>query len=283
MIMKKLKKKIMIAVLTAVCIMSGRSITAYASTAYSDTESNNSASEAQSITKNSMTYAQKVSGSSTLYRYVTGTLSGDDEDWYKVYLYEDDDNYFTISGGTGYTYIDILNSNQETIQTFSYLNSSSSENVFRVNVATDGLYYIRLYHTTTTINSSYHFTIGNPQYLLGSYTHEFGSATLPARGTWERYANLSTVSSIPNMAIGYKITVSGCTTSISSDRYFYNDFYGDWVATRTGYSYNLPVTESSILDQTWGVMYESSSTTNKTFTPQFTINYVYPDLPANEQ
>lgn len=58
--------------------------TAYASTIYTDTESNNSHEEAQIISKNAQTASQAVSGSTSVYRYVTGTLSYDDEDWYKV-------------------------------------------------------------------------------------------------------------------------------------------------------------------------------------------------------
>ncbi len=281
--MRKIKTKIAIVLLAVICLFGGNVTNVCASTLYSDTESNNSASEAQLIMTNAMTNAQKVSGSNTVYRYVSGTLSGEDEDWYKVSLLTSKSNYFTISGGTGYMYIDILNSNQETIQTFTYTSLSNSENVFRVNIATDGTYYIRIYHTLKTINSSYNFTIGNPQYLLGTYSHSFGSATLPAKGQWEQQVNLSTVSSIPNQAVGYKITVSGTSSSVSSKRYFYNEFFDSWVATKTGYYYDLPVTEASSLDQNWGVQYKSSSTTRQTFTPAFTINYVYPDLPANEQ
>ena len=143
--MRKIKTKIAIVLLAVICLFGGNVTNVCASTLYSDTESNNSASEAQLIMTNAMTNAQKVSGSNTVYRYVSGTLSGEDEHWYKVSLLTSKSNYFTISGGTGYMYIDILNSNQETIQTFTYTSLSNSENVFRVNIATDGTYYIRIY------------------------------------------------------------------------------------------------------------------------------------------
>lgn len=281
--MKKIVKNIFAIAFFVAITSSFGVLQVQAATQYTDTESNNSADEAQTITTNAMTYSQKVSGSTSLYRYVTGSLSdGNDEDWYKAYLYSNRDNYFTISRGTGTTFIDILDANQNVIYSFSYNGLSSSENVFRVDVAETEIYYIRLYHNIN-VTSNYKFVIGNPEYLLDSYTHAFGSQTLPARGSWERTVDLAMVSSIPNQAIGYKITVSGCTTSVCSERLFCNDFYGDWVATRTGYAYNLPVTESSALAQIWGIRYESTNTSNKTFTPEFTINYVYPDLPANEQ
>ena len=78
--------------------------TAYASTIYTDTESNNSHEEAQIISKNAQTASQAVSGSTSVYRYVTGTLSYDDEDWYKVYLYSDDENYLDLNVGSGTIY-----------------------------------------------------------------------------------------------------------------------------------------------------------------------------------
>lgn len=60
--------------------------TVYASTTYTDTESNDSHEEAQLVSRNAQTASQAVSGSTSVYRYVTGTLSYDDEDWYKVYF-----------------------------------------------------------------------------------------------------------------------------------------------------------------------------------------------------
>lgn len=60
--------------------------TVYASTTYTDTESNGSHEEAQLVSRNAQTASQAVSGSTSVYRYVTGTLSYDDEDWYKVYF-----------------------------------------------------------------------------------------------------------------------------------------------------------------------------------------------------
>lgn len=281
--MSKLKScnvKIFLAFALIMCILGLNAKEVYASTGYTDTESNNTAEQAQQISRNVMTYAQRVSGNTNLYRYVRGTLSGDDEDWYKVYLDSADDTYFDISGGTGYIFIDIYNSSLIKINTFTYLNNSTSTgHVFNVDALESGTYYIRLYHENINVNSSYYFTIGTPEYKLGTYTYNFSSITLNAKAQWEQQVNLASVDSIPNQAIGYKITVSGCTTSVSSKRYFYNEFYDSWVATKSGYYYNLPVTESSNLDQTWGIKYISTSTKNNTFAPQFTIDYVYPVLP----
>lgn len=280
----KIYIKNMLLVVALIIIASNINVlTVHAATQYVDTENNDSDANAQLITANSMTYANEVSGSTSLYRYVTGSLSDiNDNDWYKVYLYSNRDNYFTITGNTGTLTIEMRNSNGVPTDEFIYGGMSTSNHVFTVHVNESGVYYIHLYHEIN-ISSNYRFVIGYPEYHLSSYTYSFGTQTLPARREWQDSVDLSTIADIPDGAIGYKITLGGCTTSVCSDRLFTNDFYSGWVATRTGYSYNLPVTEASILQQEWGLRYESSNTTNKTITPQFTINYVYPDLPLDGQ
>lgn len=254
--------------------------TAYASTIYTDTESNNSHEEAQIISKNAQTASQAVSGSTSVYRYVTGTLSYDDEDWYKVYLYSDDENYLDLNVGSGTIFVDLYNSSNFEVPMDSFqFQKYGDTGVYEVSVPSDGLYYLRVYHTITSISATYNFTIGNPKYTLGSYTHTFKSTTLAAKGTWQDKVDLTLITSIPDGAIGYKISIGGCTSSVSSKRYFYNEFYDQWVATKSTYSYSLPVTNSSLLDQVWGAKIVSTSSSSKTFSPTMTIRYVAPDLP----
>ncbi len=102
---------------------------------------------------------------------------------------------------------------------------------------------------------------------------------MAAKGTWQDKVDLTLITSITDGAIGYKISIGGCTSSVSSKRYFYNKFYDQWVATKLTYSYSLPVTNSSLLDQVWGAKIVSTSSSSKTFSPTMTIRYVAPDLP----
>ncbi|MBP3543436.1 MAG: hypothetical protein J6J86_04345, partial [Lachnospiraceae bacterium] len=147
------------------------------------------------------------------------------------------------------------------------------------------MYYVRIYHSLSSTNSSYRFLIGEPEYVLDSYTHDFGSQTLVKKKEWiSDEINFGEISDIPNRSIVYKIALSGCTTSVSSKRCFKNEFYDSWVATRTGYTYNLAPTEDAArANQEWQFKYVSSATANKTITPKVTLQYVYPKLPANEQ
>ncbi|MCH5248283.1 MAG: hypothetical protein J1E98_00045 [Lachnospiraceae bacterium] len=266
--------------LSASLYFSGQTV--YASTAYTDAEPNDSYEQAQLITRNAQTPAQYVSNQTSVYRYVTGTLSYDDEDWYKVYLYSDDENYLDLNVGSGTITVELYTSSNSVVPltTFEFQKYGDT-NVYSVPVPESGLYYLRVYHDTTSISSTYYFTIGNPQYTLGSYTHTFRSTTLAAKGTWDDTVDLSEISSIPENAIGYEISIGGCTSSVSSERYFYNKHYGHWVATKSTFSYSLPVSETaSSLDQEWGAKIVSTSSSSKTFSPTMTIRYVAPDLPV---
>ena len=48
---------------------------------------------------------------------------------------------------------------------------------------------------------------------------------MAAKGTWQDKVDLTLITSIPDGAIGYKISIGGCTSSVSSKRYFYNELY----------------------------------------------------------
>ena len=269
-------------ILLVIVILSLKTLEVEASTQYADQESNDSFAEAQQIGRNAMTPSNRISATTTLYRYVTGSLEGrEDEDWYWLALNEGSNNYLTISKVIGTVYIDIMNEVGEVLYTFSYDGNSNSENVFRVDISAYGYYYIRLYHDID-MTTNYYFTIGNPEYYLGSYTHEFGKQTLPAKGTWEDTVNLGLISSIPSQAIGYKITILGCATSDCADRYYYIQSRDTWLATKINHVGDLAVIDASALAQRWGVRYVSKSKSNLSFSPQFTINYVYPGLPAGE-
>lgn len=258
---------------------SGQSV--HAETVYTDKEDNDSYETAQYISRNTQTPAQAASSrTSSNYRYVTGTLSNDDEDWYRVYLYSDENIYLDMGVGTGTIFVELYDSSDLNFPIEQYeFTSFGNDNVYEVWIPSDNNYYLKVYHTTTSLSSTYHFTIGNPQYSKGVYTHTFERITLNAKATWERTVDLTEVLDIPDEAIAYEISIGGCNSSVSSKRYFYNNSFDKWVATKTTYSYSLPVTEASVLDQEWGTKIVSTSSSRSTFTPTMTIRYVAPDLP----
>lgn len=265
----------------ALCIglcLSGQ--TAYAATAYKDVEPNNSYEEAQLIARNAQTPAQYVSNQTSVYRYVTGTLSNDDEDWYMVGLYTSNPVYLDLNPGAGTIYVDVYDSSNLTVPLDTYeFQKYGDTNVYEVPISEDGTYYLRVYHATTSISATYYFTIGNPQYTLGTYVHDFGRTTLPARGTWEDFIDLRIMPDVPKDSIAYEITIGGCTSSVSSKRYFRNENTLGWTATKTTFSYNLAVTDKSKMQQRWEAKMESTSTSSHSFTPTMTLRYVAPDIP----
>ncbi len=263
----------------ALCIglyLSGQ--TAYAATAYTDKEPNNSYEEAQLIARNAQTPAQYVSNQTSVYRYVTGTLSNDDEDWYMVGLYTSNPVYLDLNPGAGTIYVDLYDSSNLDIPLDTYeFRKYGDTNVYEVPIPSDGTYYLRVYHTTTSISATYYFTIGNPQYTLGTYVHKFNPTTLASK--WEDSVNLRFRPDVPKGAIAYEITIGGCSSSVSSKRYFRNENSLGWTATKTTFSYSLPVADKSKLEQVWDAKMESTSTSSHSFTPTMTLRYVAPDVP----
>ncbi len=254
--------------------------TVYAATGYADTEPNNSYEDAQLISRNAQTATQYVSAQSTVYRYVMGTLSYDDEDWYKVYLYSDNETYLDLNVGTGTIFVELYDSSNPNIPLDRFeFQKYGDTNVYEIPVPEDGLYYLRVYHTTVGFSSTYNFTIGNPKYSYGNYTYNFNPTTLAAKATWQDTVDLRAISEIPERAIGYEIVIGGCSSSVSSERYFCNESYKSWVATNITHLYKLPVTDASLLAQEWGAKIVSSSSSSHTFTPKMTIRYVAPKLP----
>lgn len=265
----------------ALCIgfcLSGQ--TAYAATAYKDVEPNNSHEEAQLIGRNAQTPAQYVSNQTSVYRYVTGTLSNDDEDWYMVGLYTSNPVYLDLNPGAGTIYVDVYDASDFNNPLYSYeFRKYGDTNVYRVPISEDGTYYLRVYHTTTSISATYYFTIGNPQYTLGTYVHDFGRITLPAKDTWEDSIDLRVIPDVPKDSIAYEITIGGCTSSVSSSRYFKNENTLGWTATKTTFSYNLAVTDKSRMQQRWEARIVSTSRSSHSFSPTMTLRYVAPDIP----
>lgn len=277
------RNKVITAVLTVITalvliIMLSNGIKAEAAT-YTDTEPNNTYNDAQAISRNTQTPMQFHSSRSNNYRDVTGTLSHDDEDWYSVYLYSDDENYLDLNSGYGTIIVSVYRSSDIDNPIDEYEFQKYGTEIVEVNVPTDGVYYLRVHHTVVSRDATYTFTIGNPRYYTDVYTYTFNAITLQPRATWSDTINLGTISGIPEKAIGYEVSVGGCTTSVSSKRYFYNDFFNNWVSTKSTYNYSLPVTDSSRLDQTWGAKIISTSSSSKTFSPNLTIRYIAPYLP----
>lgn len=255
--------------------------TAYAATEYIDKEDNDSPESAQFIFRNTQTAAQAASTSiSSSYRYVTGKLDKDDEDWYRISLDADDIDYLDMNVGTGTIFVELYRSTNLNDPIREYRFTSYGDlNVQEVRIVEDGTYYLRIYHTTTGISSTYNFTIGNPQYTKESYTHSFGRQVLEAKATWEDVVNPLDFEDIPEGAIAYEISIGGCSSSVSSKRYFCIEDSVHWTATKTTYSYSLPVTNDYRVDQQWSVRIVSTNSSRKTITPTVTIRYVAPVLP----
>lgn len=276
---KLMKKGRIIFALALLCMFSGMFSLKVSAANYAEKEPNNSASEAQLVFANEETPADFVSGTKTRFNTISGSLSAGDEDWYKVsFLRGTNDNtvYLDMAAGNNPIFIEIFNSDLQPLGNFEY--RKSSQQTFEIDSTGQSIYYIKL-HQTSTASQSYKFTFGKPKYKYDSYTHRFTTTTLAAKGTWQDTVDLSAIHSIPEDAIGYEIFIGGCTSSVSSKRYFSNQLYTSWVATSPyEYTYKLPVTDASRIAQSWRAKLISTSTARNTITPIMTIRYVTPDI-----
>lgn len=211
---------------------------------------------------------------------MTGTLSKDDEDWYMVGLYTSNRVFLDLNPGAGTIYVGLYDSSNLNDPLFTYeFQKYGGPEVYEVRIPSDGTYYLRVYHDVTSISASYFFTIGNPQYTLGSYVYEFDRTTLPSKGTWEDFADLRFEPDVPKEAIAHEITIGGCLSTVSSKRYFRNQESSGWTTTGTTFSYTLAVTDKSRLDQRWEARMISTSTSSHSFTPTMRLRYVAPIIP----
>lgn len=78
---------------------------------------------------------------------------------------------------------------------------------------------------------------------------------------------------------------TGTLTGLDEDWYYIHNTSEEVYLTisgGTGIMY-FDIVDSTEVAQRWWIKYRSSSSSNKQFTPQFTMFYVYPKLPMSEQ
>lgn len=288
---RKLATPILMSIAIIMMIFIANKTDAYASTEYSETEPNDTSSDAQLIGVNAQTMAQAVSANTSVYRFVSGDIDVSDEDWYKVSLSPGNDPiYIDMNVGTGTIYGELYSSSNLTtaIQTFTF--EKYGVKTYELDNITSGLYYIKLYYTLPSNSSSYTFTIGQPKYIQSSYTHSFGSWTIPAYFDWgptdsnndgiiDGTVPFTSITSIPDEAIAYYVKVEGGTASFSTHRYFRRPNENNWIAVNSyTFDYNIGVLDANRLNDDWIIRIVSDSSKSKTVTPKFVVYYIAPDL-----
>ncbi|AJA46869.1 hypothetical protein CPAST_c07690 [Clostridium pasteurianum DSM 525 = ATCC 6013] len=263
---------------------------ALAATSVNEVEPNSSASEAQLIERCNVDPAKVISGNYENQNTVIGNVTDtSDEDWYKVYLPADENTILSINSsalsGTGI--FDVYDENLNLISTVLYQKDYSvmGFKAYRIGIPTSGNYYVKVSSSLTT--GEYRFSIGKPTYNVGSYTYKaLNPCTLTTTiSSVQATYDLRNISTIPNNAIVYYLSIDGTKTNYASNQYRSIKIDGDssWITTSM-YTYvaDVPVASNKILKNQWRFKLDGSvSQSYGTFSliPEIRFSYVYPVLP----
>ncbi len=181
--------------------------------------------------------------------------------------------------------INVCNADGQPIEGNIFSCAKHEPNVFRVNIPTEGAYYLEISHgSTPTVSKEYFFTMGNPNCDSGTYSASYGTQTLgPENPTFEvKEERLKKDNSLPNYAIVYQAVLEGAPTTATSSRKIRNESNPSWI-TAQDYTWkcNLVINDTNALKQTWQIQYNAGRST-KSIVPTLRMYYVYPLYPIEE-
>lgn len=156
---------------------------------------------------------------------------------------------------------------------------------YRVNIPSSGYYYVKV--SNNILGGDYLFTIGSPNYSVGSYNHvaNKGLVLTPTISSVEGTYDLRNVSAIPNGAIAYNLSIEGTKINRVSSEYRSFKLDSDYSWSRTApYSWNakIDVNNNKTLKNIWKVKLDGrvfDESKPFSLTPELRFNYVYPILP----
>lgn len=259
----------------------------FATTTFNEVEPNNSSNEAQIIQKNNGDPAKFVTGNTEGQSNTIGNISDiQDNDWYKVYLPVNSTTVLTVNSpslsGTGV--FDVYDENLNIVSKISHNNMGITP--YYINISTAGYYYVRV--SSSLLVGDYLFTIGDPCYNVNYYVYKAPSACIitPTIKSVQATYDLRNLTTIPNEAIVYKVSISGAKINSASSQYRSIKLESDssWTSTAM-YSYgaDIPVISHKLLKSRWMFKLDgnvsSSLYTNFSLIPEIRFSYVYPQLP----
>ena len=263
---------------------------AAAGTVLDEVEPNNSPVQAQMIKKSNPNPSCVVKGDYTGQVVAAGKISDkSDEDWYKVLLTENDSNLLTVYSAqlNDFGIFDVYDENMNPIRSINHHQDAMvfGATAYKVPISKNGIYYIKV--TSPLRSGEYKFSIGAPDYRLGNYTYKATNpCTLtPNKKSVQATYDLRNISSIPDEAIVYNISISGTKKNRASSEYRSIKLESDrnWTSTAMyNYYADVPVISNKILKNKWMFKLEgnvSKYTEYYSLTPEITFRYVYPILP----
>lgn len=240
-------------------------------------ESNNTKSEAQLILANAETAEDAVNDSGRPGQHtVSGSIGLNDEDWFKVQLSKGM-QYVTLNSNSMYDSfnIEVFGPDNNSVYKMTYLKTVSGTMAFRFIAPMNGYYYVRILPGTTTVN--YLMLIGTPTYTVEHCEIELERVIMENRSNFMTKFNLQNISSLPEGAIVYMVTVRGVgNTAVKSISLKNLDNYAKVDLNKYSWNKNELESLNMLLKSEWEITYGYNKDIE--FTPTIVMYFVYPIL-----
>lgn len=242
-----------------------------------ETEPNNSMSEANSVARNLSTPKQAVDGSFTGENVMKGSGTKGEDDWYRIYLSSDNDSYLSFILNSGVYDITVYDENGNIVGRNDY-KSVSRKTIYDLKIQTDGTYYIQI---ACIVSGSYQFMIGNPNYTTGTYSLSLGSLALVKGSDYETYKDNTLITAVPKGALVYRILLRGGSSSSTESRQVKPSATKNWInSSAYVWEANLVIKDTNKFHQKWDFKYIAKKTITIPASAYF--YYVYPVLPTDD-
>lgn len=267
--MKKVKwVKAIIMVFVVCCVLGMSKEVAFAKSVY-ESESNDTKEEAEEIEVNKQNAVNAANGKSSTLYHVSGSVSKQDEDWFKVYLSKGK-QYVSVSGDS--LDIEVWSEDGTLILKKSYLGIKSGFTAYSFEISRENYYYVRL--SSSSYHSSYTISVGEPNYSAAWCRVTLDPVTITTKQKSIEF-DLSNEDVLPEGAIVHTILMSGLNSQSVNAISVKNVSTGMKTSLRT-YSWSQNKLESlnMLLKSRWILTFSRKE--NVTFTPTVTLYYVYP-------
>ena len=260
-----------------------------------EVEPNNTSEEAQIIERNQHNAFEMGQGKFTSQRVVAGSVYNDyDADWYIVNLPADDNTVLSINHSViTPLFFEVYDENLNLVQGVEHYDDPMfiGAQPYYVNIPMLGDYYVKVSANTYGNEIPYKFTIGSPNYSVGSYEYQAQNActlTQIIDSVQDTY-DLTDIDAIPDGAIASGVTIRGQKTNsaFNEARSIKLESDWSWITTRTfTWNADIPVTKSKftnkLIKSRWVFKLDGDVYRPDEFyslIPEIRFSYVYPRLP----
>lgn len=240
-----------------------------------ETEPNDTMETAELISPNRQTPQEFLKANNSNTYVVKGSVSDSNEDWFKIYLDDTKDSYFSIYSGLLYFRLYDANGIPVTEEIYE-TEAASKYHVYDFNYLSTGYYYICLRGSSKV--DSYQFLFGNPIYRAASIMREGRKISLSSSSGKQSDVIKFDVEEYPGAQV-YNLQVGALSSYASKVEVKYEGSSNTITKTSSVAwgDIDIPLSYNYGLSQNYTFTYTYKNV--KTFTPTYDFYYVYPILP----